>query len=228
MNILLIEDEPGVAHFLKKGLEEQQFHVTLAHDGYSGMDKAVEESFDFIILDILLPKMNGWDVCHKLRKEFSLSTPILILSALDSTNHVIKGLNGGADDYLVKPFKLDELIARVYAIHRRHRGILSERNTLLYEGLEIDLETMEVFRGGEKIRLTAREFKLLEYFMKNPGRVLSRMKIMQNVWGVDFDLGTNVVDVYVNYLRKKIDKNFETKLLHTVIGMGYVLKKDEN
>lgn len=228
MNILLIEDEPGVAHFVKKGLEEQQFQVTVAHDGHTGMKKALDEAFDFIILDILLPEISGWEVCRKLRKEFSLATPILILSALDSTSQVIRGLNGGADDYMVKPFRLDELVARIYAIHRRHKGILSERNTLSFEGLEIDLETMEAFRDGEKIKLTAREFKLLEYFMRNPGRVLSRMRIMEHVWGVDFDLGTNVVDVYVNYLRKKIDKQFEAKLLHTVIGMGYVLKKDEN
>ena len=157
-----------------------------------------------------------------------MSTPILILSALDSTSQVIRGLNGGADDYIVKPFKLDELVTRIYAIHRRHKGGSLDRETLAYEGLEIDLQTMDVSRDGEKIKLTTREFRLLEYFMKNPGRVLSRMRIMQNVWGVDFDLGTNVVDVYVNYLRKKIDKQFDAKLLHTVIGMGYVLRKDEN
>lgn len=227
MNILLIEDEPGVAGFLKKGLEEQQFSVAVAYDGSTGLEMALAERWDIIIMDVLLPKVNGWDLCRKLRREFSLATPVLMLSALGETGHVIKGLNGGADDYLAKPFKLDELIARIMALYRRSNGILSEKSQLFFEGLEIDLDSMEVARGGEKIKLTAREFRLLEYFMRNPGRVLSRMKIMENVWGVDFDLGTNVVDVYINYLRKKIDKNYGPKLLHTVIGMGYVLKKDD-
>lgn len=227
MNILLIEDEPGVAGFLKKGLEEQQFSVAVAYDGSTGLEMALAERWDIIIMDVLLPKVNGWDLCRKLRREFSLATPVLMLSALGETGHVIKGLNGGADDYLAKPFKLDELIARIMALYRRSNGILSEKSQLFFEGLEIDLDSMEVARDGEKIKLTAREFRLLEYFMRNPGRVLSRMKIMENVWGVDFDLGTNVVDVYINYLRKKIDKNYGPKLLHTVIGMGYVLKKDD-
>lgn len=227
MNILLIEDEPGVAGFLKKGLEEQQFEVSVAYDGRMGMEMALGGQWDVIILDVLLPKINGWDLCRKLRREHGLATPVLILSALGETSHVIKGLNEGADDYLAKPFKLDELIARLMALHRRNNGILAEQNRLSYEGLEIDLDSLEAFRDGERIKLTAREFRLLEYFMRNPGRVLSRMKIMQAVWEVDFDLGTNVVDVYINYLRKKIDRNYNPKLLHTVIGMGYVLKKDD-
>lgn len=227
MNILLIEDEPGVAGFLKKGLEEQHFKVSVAYDGHTGMEMALDGQWDVIILDVLLPKINGWDLCRKLRREFGLATPVLILSALGETSHVIKGLNEGADDYLAKPFKLNELIARLMALHRRNNGMLAEQNRLSYEGLEIDLDSLEAFREGEKIKLTAREFRLLEYFMRNPGRVLSRMKIMQAVWEVDFDLGTNVVDVYINYLRKKIDRNYNPKLLHTVIGMGYVLKKDD-
>lgn len=227
MNILLIEDEPGVAGFLKKGLEEQLFKVSVAYDGRTGLDMALASQWDVIILDVLLPKVNGWDLCRKLRREFGLLTPVLMLSALGETNHVIKGLNVGADDYLAKPFKLDELVARLLALHRRSNGMAAEQNRLSFEGLEVDLDSMEAFRDGEKIKLTAREFKLLEYFMRNPGKVLSRIKIMENVWEVDFDLGTNVVDVYINYLRKKIDRNYHPKLLHTVIGMGYVLKKDD-
>jgi len=227
MNILLIEDEANVAGFIKKGLEEQRFKVAVAHDGAAGLELAAKEVFDLVILDVILPKLNGWEVCEKLRTELKLSIPILMLTALNSTEHVIKGLNGGADDYLAKPFKLDELIARLSALHRRHQGSVVEKQRLTYADLEIDLDTHEAFRGGEKIQLTIREFRLLEYFMKNAGKVLSRAKIMQNVWDVDFDLGTNVVDVYVNYLRKKIDKTHAIKLLHTVVGMGYILKKDD-
>jgi two-component system, OmpR family, copper resistance phosphate regulon response regulator CusR len=226
-NILLIEDEASVAGFLKKGLEELGFAVHVAADGAQGLALALEETYDAIVLDVILPKINGWDLCRKLRREHKLLTPILMLTALSATDQVVKGLEEGADDYMVKPFKLDELVARLYAIQRRYHQQVVERNVLAYGGLEIDLDTCEVTRNGDKIKLTAREFRLLEYFMKNQGKVLSRMRILQNVWGVDFDPSTNVVDVYINYLRKKIDKNYEPKLLHTVINMGYILKSDE-
>ncbi len=227
MKVLMIEDEASVAGFLKKGLEELSFTVNLASDGAQGLQMALEENYDAIILDIVLPKINGWEVCRKLRRDYKISTPILMLTALSATDQVVKGLDEGADDYMVKPFKLDELVARLHAIHRRYHQQAVDKNILAYEGLEIDLDTCEAFRNGEKIKLTAREFRLLEYFMKNQGKVLSRMRILQHVWGVDFDPSTNVVDVYINYLRKKIDKNYHPKLLHTVINMGYILKSDE-
>ncbi len=227
MNILLIEDEVNVVGFIKKGLEDQLFHVAVAYDGNTGLEIASRETFDVIILDVILPRMNGWDICRALRTDLRIATPILMLSALNATEQVIKGLNVGADDYLGKPFKMDELVARLHALHRRHKGQLVENPRLSFADIEIDLETREAFRAGEKIQLTAREYKLLEYFMKNPGRVLSRTKIIQQVWGVDFDMGTNVVDVYINYLRNKIDKGYPSKLIHTVIGMGYMLKKDD-
>ncbi len=227
MNILVIEDEINVAGFIKKGLEDHLHYVRVAHDGATGVEIASRETFDMIILDVILPHLNGWEVCQKLRNELKLSTPILMLTALSSTENVIRGLNEGADDYLSKPFKLEELIARLHALHRRHKGVLVEKLRLTFADVEIDLDAHEAYRAGEKITLTVQEFKLLRYFMENSGKVLTRMQIMQHVWGVDFDLGTNVVDVYVNYLRKKIDKNYETKLIHTVVGMGYIMKRND-
>lgn len=227
MNILLVEDEINVAGFIKKGLEDQLHYVKVAHDGVTGFESASRETFDIIILDVILPQLNGWELCKKLRNDLKLSTPVLMLTALSSTENVIKGLNEGADDYLPKPFKMEELIARLHALHRRHKGVLVEKLRLTFVDIEIDLDAHEAYRAGEKINLTTQEFKLLRYFIENSGKVLTRMQIMQHVWGVDFDLGTNVVDVYVNYLRKKIDKNFEPKLIHTVVGTGYIMKRND-
>lgn len=227
MNILLIEDEINVAGFIKKGLEDQLHNVMVAYDGETGLEIAAQETFDLIILDVILPQLNGWEVCHKLRNKLKISTPVLMLTALSSTENVIRGLNEGADDYLAKPFKMEELVARLQALHRRHKGVMVEKLRLTFADVEIDLDAHEAYRAGEKINLTAQEFKLLRYFMENSGKVLTRMQIMQHVWGVDFDLGTNVVDVYVNYLRKKIDKNYELKLIHTVVGTGYILKRND-
>ena len=227
MNILLIEDEINVSGFIKKGLEDQLHNVMVAYDGETGLEIAAQETFDLIILDVILPQLNGWEVCNKLRNELKISTPVLMLTALSSTENVIRGLNEGADDYLSKPFKMEELVARLHALHRRHKGVMVEKLRLTFADVEIDLDAHEAYRAGEKISLTAQEFKLLRYFMENSGKVLTRMQIMQHVWGVDFDLGTNVVDVYVNYLRKKIDKNYEPKLIHTVVGTGYILKRND-
>ncbi len=226
MHLLLIEDEASVAGFIKKGLGVHGFNVSVASDGLAGLDIAAREAFDVILLDVVLPGLNGWEVCRRLRQELQHTTPVLMLTALSSTENVIKGLNQGADDYLAKPFKLEELVARILALHRRHQGLLVKTPRLIFADLEMDLDAREVLRNGEKIQLTAREFRLLEYFMKNPGKVLSRMQIMQHVWEVDFDLGTNIVDVYVNYLRKKMEKSQCPRLIHTVVGAGYILRQE--
>ncbi|NJO01573.1 MAG: response regulator transcription factor [Bacteroidia bacterium] len=224
MNVLLIEDEVNVSNFIKKGLEENAFQVTAAYDGPTGLALARENTYDVIVLDIILPLMNGWEICAQLRNTLKLNTPVLMLSALSTTQHIVQGLNDGADDYLAKPFKMEELIARLHSLHRRHQGYGLVKNRLVISNLIVDMDTKEVFRDDQKIKLTAKEFHLLEYFIKNQNKVLSRDQILDNVWGIDFDIGTNVVDVYVNYLRKKIDKDFEPKLIHTVVGMGYIFK----
>ena len=223
MRILVVEDEVSVSSFIKKGLEEQGHEILQAFDGAMGLKMALQQSFDLIILDIILPGMNGLEVCSKIREGGGVSVPILMLTALGTADDVVDGLNSGADDYLPKPFKFKELVARVRALGRRKN--LNQTDTVLkVADLELNLDAKTVSRNGEPIKLTAREFNLLEYLIKNKGRVVSRVDILENVWEVDFDLGTNVIDVYVNYLRNKIDKGFEPRLIHTVVGMGYVLK----
>jgi len=225
MRILVVEDEPDIASFLKKGLEENGFEVMVAYDGELALRLVMNNPYDIILLDVILPKVNGIEVCKKLRREIHFTKPIIMLTALGSTDDVIDGLNIGADDYLVKPIKFRELLARVNA-HSRRLNAKPNENFLEISDLVLDLNTKEVKRGGKLIKLTAKEFNLLAFLMKNEGRVLSRVDILENVWEVNFDLGTNVIDVYINYLRKKIDKDFEEKLLHTVVGMGYILKRD--
>ena len=229
MKILVIEDEQSVSSFIRKGLEEQGYEVTQAYDGSMGFRAAFQKSFDLIILDIILPGMNGLEVCKKLREEGETAVPILMLTALGATDDVVTGLDAGADDYLGKPFKFKELLARVRALTRR-KSLTTTTKQLQVADLEVDLDRKMVSRGDKPIKLTAKEFNLLEYLIRNKGRVVSRVDILENVWEVNFDLGTNVIDVYVNYLRNKIDKNFSPKLIHTVVGMGYVLKEsyDEN
>jgi two-component system copper resistance phosphate regulon response regulator CusR len=229
MKILIIEDEQSVSSFIRKGLEEQGFEVTQAFDGPTGLRAVAQNRFDLIILDLILPGMNGLAVCKKLREEGETAVPILMLTALGATEDVVTGLDAGADDYLAKPFKFKELLARVRALTRR-KNISSATKQLQVADLEIDLDSKMVSRGEKTIKLTAKEFNLLEYLIRNKGRVVSRVDILENVWEVNFDMGTNIIDVYVNYLRNKIDKNFSPKLIHTVVGMGYVLKEsyDEN
>ncbi|MFT3701596.1 MAG: response regulator transcription factor [Agriterribacter sp.] len=228
MNILLVEDEASVISLIKRGFSEKGIDVSVAMDGNTGLRMAQEHSFDVILLDIMLPGMNGIEVCRHLRND-SIHTPVLMLTALGSTENIITGLDNGADDYLTKPFKLTELFARVRALNRRKSSVVNEQ---LYEvgNLQLDIKTKAVSRNGVPIVLTATEYKLLEFFIRNANRVLSRMEILEHVWDINFNLGTNVVDVYVNYLRKKIDKNFEPKLIQTMVGMGYMLKvnKDDN
>ena len=223
MNILVVEDEPNVAAFIKKGLEEQSYEVDVAYDGNTGLQLARQKDYSLVILDIIMPNTNGLEVC-KLLREWDQALPILMLTALATTDDIVTGLESGADDYLAKPFKFKELLARVKALTRRKNLQTNVTNKLTFADLEMDLETKAVSRNGKLITLTAREFTLLEYFMKNPGKVLSRIDLLENVWELNFDLGSNVVDVYVNYLRNKIDKDFPVKLIHTVIGMGYALK----
>ncbi|MEO6882564.1 MAG: response regulator transcription factor [Bacteroidia bacterium] len=222
MKVLLVEDEPKVALLIKRGLDEQNYKVTLAHDGEEGKKLALENTFDIIILDVLLPQLNGIEVCKHIRKS-NQQVPVLMLTALATTSDKVIGLDAGADDYLTKPFKFQELLARVRALTRRKNVQVTNKIFTLAD-LELNADNKTVKRSEKPINLTAREYFLLEFFMKNQGKVLSRAELAENVWEISFDTGTNVVDVYVNYLRNKIDKNFSPKLIHTVIGMGYVLR----
>jgi DNA-binding response OmpR family regulator len=229
MKILLIEDEANLASFVKRGLNEAGYDVSVALDGNSGYDMAMGYDFGLIILDIMLPGMNGIEVCKKLRAEGN-NTAIVMLTALGSTENIVAGLDSGADDYLVKPFKFAELLARVRTWMRR-QGVNNNNGKDSAIGLaDLSLNTNEKLatRSGKNISLTATEYRLLEYLLKNQKRVVSRMEILENVWGIDFNMSTNVVDVYVNYLRKKIDKGFEPKLIHTSVGMGYIMKEDQS
>lgn len=229
--ILLIEDEQNVASLIKKGLEEEGFEVHHSIDGIKGIEHLHSNKVDLIILDILLPIMNGLEVCRKIKEGNFSQTPILMLTALSSAENVALGLDSGADDYLAKPFKLIELNARVRNLLRRseNKNSLQVKNEDIYSfsNLKLDDNTKQVWRNGQEISLTSTEFRLLLMFLKNPKKVLSRTSLLEEVWGIDFDIGTNVVDVYVNYLRKKLDAMGDKKLIHTVIGMGYVLKENE-
>jgi DNA-binding response OmpR family regulator len=225
--ILVIEDESNVVNLLKRGLEEEGYEISVAMDGLSGYEMARKHQFDLMIMDIMLPGMNGIEICRNLRTH-KITTPILMLTALGSTENIVSGLDSGADDYLVKPFNFAELLARMRTLFRRKPGEIDEeqdKNKLLtLADLQLNTHTKTVSRAGKEIPLTATEFRLTEYLLRNRTRVLSRMDILEYVWGVDFNMNTNVVDVYINYLRKKLDKDFEPKLIHTVVGMGYVLK----
>ncbi|RBL92428.1 response regulator transcription factor [Chitinophaga flava] len=234
MKLLLIEDEPAVVSVITRGLAEAGYEVSVAPDGASGLRMALDNpSFVLIILDVMLPNMNGIEVCRSLRNA-QLSTPILMLTALGTTENIVIGLDSGADDYLVKPFKLAELEARIRSLLRRKSNIAvpvvpaAEQTAVLQLGdLELNTDTKAANRQGNTIQLTATEYRLLEYLMKNPRKVLSRMEILEQVWGIDFNTNTKVVDVYINYLRKKINKNNLPELIQTVTGLGYMLKENE-
>jgi two-component system copper resistance phosphate regulon response regulator CusR len=221
MRILIVEDEPKVASFIKKGLEEINYEVEVAYDGLSAETLVKSKRFDLFILDIILPGLNGLELCKKL-KGINSNIPILMLTALGTTDDKITGFEAGANDYLVKPFEFRELIARVKVLLKKPEQVQEKTDTLVVGDLELDLERKVAHRGKLSIDLTAKEFSLLEYFMRNRGRVLSRIDIAEKVWDIKFDFGTNVVDVYVNFLRKKIDKGFEKKLIHTRVGFGYI------
>ncbi len=223
MRILLIEDEVKTVQIIQQGLEEQHYEVDIAYDGAMGFQLAIRNPYSLIISDIILPVFNGLELCRKIR-EAQISTPVLMLTALGTTDDKIVGLDAGADDYLAKPFEFRELLARIRALTRRGNTTIQTSNVLRIADLEMDLDMKAVSRSGKGIPLTAKEFTLLEYFIRHQGRVISKAELAEKIWDVTFDTGTNVIEVYVNFLRKKIDKDFSTKLLHTQIGMGYVLK----
>lgn len=223
MKILVVEDEVKTVQSIKQGLEEHGWDVDVAYDGTMGYQLATRTAYALIISDVILPGLNGLDLCRRLR-EASVPTPILLLTALGMTDDKITGLDAGADDYLAKPFEFRELMARVRALTRRNSGGLPTTSLLRIADLELNPDAKQVVRAGREISLTAKEFQLLEYFLRHQGRVISKVELAERFWDVTFDTGTNIIEVYINFLRKKIDRDFEPKLLHTQIGMGYVVK----
>ena len=226
LQVLLIEDEQRIADLIKRGLEEQGFTITLAFDGLMGKKLALANQYDIIITDIILPNINGLDLCKEIRLQ-KPNIPILMLTALGTTDDKVEGFDAGADDYLVKPFELRELHVRIRALLKRNNINNNLQGFILkYSDLELNLHTKIVKRSNKEISLTPKELKLLEYMMQNPERVLNRTEIAENVWETTFDTGTNFIDVYINYLRKKIDKDFDIKLIHTKPGLGFIFKQN--
>ncbi len=221
MKLLVVEDEVKVASFIHDGLISEQYSVDIAYDGFSCLEYVEQNKYDVIILDIMLPKMDGITVLKKIR-EMNINTPVLMLTAKQELPLKLQSFEIGADDYLTKPFHFEELLARIRALAKRLSA--GESHLLTLADLKLDLHAHKVFRGDKYIDLTSREFALLEYFLRNKGRVLTRAMIVEHVWNEMFDRDTNVIEVYVMYLRKKIDGDFEPKLIHTVRGMGYTMK----
>jgi len=223
MKILVVEDEKKVASFIKRGLEEEGFTVDLAYDGEEGLYMAESNPYALILMDLMLPKKDGLTVIRELRAKGN-QTSVLCLTAKDTVDDIVSGLNSGSDDYLTKPFAFAELIARVRALLRR--GTMDRGAELRFADLRLDPVAHKVWRGDNELDLTAKEYALIEYFMRNPNQVLTRTMIAERVWDYTFDSFTNIIDVYVNYLRKKIDRDYDKKLIHTVRGVGYVLKEE--
>ena len=223
MRVLVVEDEKTLADLIKSGLEDEGYSVDTAYDGEDGLFLSENEPFDIIILDIMLPKINGLEILKTLREK-GIKTPVLMLTAKSEVDDKVAGLNGGADDYLTKPFSFDELLARIKAVLRRHFNEAS--NTINIADLSINLSTHEVVRGAETIKLTAKEYMLLEYLSLNKNKLLSRSDIIEHIYNYDFDLDSNVVDVMITRLRRKIDKDFDKKLIYTVRGAGYMVKEE--
>lgn len=228
MEILIVEDDLRVAELIQRGLQEQDFITTVAYDGLSGKKLAEQNNYDLAIIDIILPKMDGLDLCKQIRS-VNPDIPIIILTALGTTDDKVEGFDAGADDYLVKPFEMRELLVRMRALLKRNNKSSTNNsgNSLKYADLEMNLDTKMVKRMDMEINLTPKEFNLLKYMLQNPERVLSRVEIAEKVWDTHFDRGTNFIDVYINYLRKKVEKDFDEKLIHTKSGMGFILKRDE-
>ncbi len=224
MRVLVVEDNPKMGRFIRQGLTENGYTVAVVSSSHDGEDRAAAESYDLIILDVMLAAQDGMATCRNLRRR-GVKTPMLMLTALSATADKVRGLDAGADDYLTKPFEFEELLARIRALLRRGRA--EEAARLKFADLEMDLVSRTVTRAGQKIKLTAKEFGLLEFFLRNPERVLTRTAIGEHVWDMNFDSDSNVIDVYVSMLRRKIDKGFEPRLLHTVIGTGYLLGAEE-
>jgi two-component system, OmpR family, copper resistance phosphate regulon response regulator CusR len=224
--ILLVEDEPKIADTLKLGLSENGYHVEVAYDGTIGWRLFQMYTFDLVVLDINLPGINGYELCKRIRAKSS-QIPVIMLTALSSLDDKIEGYDAGADDYIIKPFEFRELQMKIRVLLKRTLYQHVPVGNLLTAGdLEMNLDSKEVKRAGEKINLTAKEFQLLEYLLRNKNRVVSRADIAINVWDIDFDTNTNVIDVYINYVRNKVDKQFECKLIQTQVGMGYILKEN--
>ncbi|MFH0867312.1 MAG: response regulator transcription factor [Bacteroidota bacterium] len=225
LKILIIEDEQKMAQLIRKALIEEGYVADVANDGYIGKKMAIENNYDAIILDINIPLLNGYDVCREIRKIKS-DIPILMLTAFGALENKLSGFEVGADDYITKPFELKELFARLKVCLKRKEAKSKEASVLRFSNLEIDLYNKMVKRDDKLISLTAKEFSLLEFFMKNTGRVISKAELAENIWEITFDTGTNIIEVYVNYIRKKIDREFYPKLIHTVVGMGYIMKEE--
>lgn len=219
--IILVEDEINIASFIERGLREFGHEVSVVYDGNAGWELLQNESFDLLILDIIMPGMNGLELCRMYRQRFGYHSPVVMLTALGTTDDIVKGLDAGADDYLVKPFSFQELEARIKALLRRSKEVPIQQ--LVCGDLILDCTLRRARRGNMDIDLTVKEYRLLEYFLLHQRAVLSRLTLLRDVWDKNFDTNTNVVDVYVNYLRAKIDKGFEDKLIHTVVGVGYMM-----
>ena len=219
--IILVEDEINIASFIERGLREFGHEVSVVYDGNAGWELLQNESFDLLILDIIMPGMNGLELCRMYRQRFGYHSPVVMLTALGTTDDIVKGLDAGADDYLVKPFSFQELEARIKALLRRSKEVPVQQ--LVCGDLILDCTLRRARRGNMDIDLTVKEYRLLEYFLLHQRAVLSRLTLLRDVWDKNFDTNTNVVDVYVNYLRAKIDKGFEDKLIHTVVGEGYMM-----
>lgn len=225
MRVLLIEDEAKAVQSLKKGLNEHRIDVDLSYDGFTGHLLAERGDYDVIISDVILPNLNGFDLVRRLRNN-GIKTPVLLLTALDSTDDKVLGLEAGADDYLAKPFEFKELLARIKALSRRGKDTPGRRPSLSFADVEMNLDTKEFTRSGKKIELTPKEFALMEYFIRHQGRVISKAEIADKVWDINFETNTNVIEVYINYLRNKVDRPFDKKLIHTLFGSGYILKEE--
>lgn len=222
MQILVVEDEPKVASFIKKGLEDYGHEVAIAEDGDKGLDMALGLQWDIVLLDVMLPGIQGMEICKKIRESGNM-VPIMMLTALGTIEDKLEGFDTGADDYLVKPFEFKELLARINSLHRRDSRTDDQSAILQIADLQLNLNKHEVHRAGKEINLTAKEYTILEYLLKNKERIISRAELTDNIWGGGYDTGTNVVDVYINLLRKKIDKNFSQKLIYTRVGFGYII-----
>jgi two-component system copper resistance phosphate regulon response regulator CusR len=225
MKILLIEDEVKVVQSLTKGLNEHQIEVDFAYDSENGLKLAEANEYDVIVSDIIVPGISGLELTRLIRSRGN-KTPVLMLTAMTSTDDKVIGLEAGADDYLTKPFEFKELLARIKALSRRHKEAPAPKLTLNFDGVEMNLTSREIIRDGVKVELTPKEFALMEYFIRNQGRAVSKAEIAEKVWDINFETSSNVVEVYVNYLRNKIDKPFSKKLIHTVFGQGYILKEE--
>ena len=225
IKILLIEDEPKTVQSLKQGLEENNYDVSIAYDGNMGKQLALAHTYQLIVSDIIIPGINGLDLCRVLRAQ-GIQTPILMLTALSTTDDKLNGFEAGADDYLPKPFDFKEFLARVKALIKRSNQTILDAQVLKFADLEMDLNSSLVSRAGQMIHLTSKEFQLLEYFLKNQEKVISKAEIAENIWEVEDENSSNLIEVYVNYLRKKVDKGFSSKLIHTQFGMGYILRQE--